>query len=106
MGARRFRVSIEEKHEKALSLLPIEGRDLETEAAVVAVHRHDGAVVEVSDQPARHLAPALLHQVTSLGEEVLPLPGRRHQPRLTERRTEETLLSHREKMQATGFQRQ
>ena len=69
----------------SLSLLAVEGSDLEAEAAVVTVHRHDGGVVEVSDQPARHLAAALLHQVSSLREEVLTLPGRRHQARLTER---------------------
>lgn len=75
----------------ALSLLAIEGSDLEAEAAVVTVDRHDGAVVEVCDQPARHLAAALLHQIASLREEVLTLPGRRHQPRLTERQTDEPL---------------
>lgn len=75
----------------AFSLLAIEGSDLEAEAAVVTVDRHDGTVVEVCDQPARHLASALLHQITALCEEVLTLPGRRHQPRLTERHTEELL---------------
>lgn len=75
----------------ALSLLAIEGSDLEAEAAVVTVDRHDGAVVEVCDQPARHLAAALLHQIASLREEVLTLPGRRHQARLTERQTDEPL---------------
>lgn len=75
----------------ALSLLAIEGSDLEAEAAVVAVDRHDRTVVEVCDQSARHLAPALLHQIAALREEVLTLPGRRHQPRLTERQTEELL---------------
>lgn len=74
----------------ALSLLAIKGSDLEAEAAVVAVHRHDGAVVQVGDEPPRHLAAALLHQVTALREEVLTLPGRRHQPRLTERHTQKS----------------
>lgn len=65
------------------SLLAVERSDLEAEAAVIAVHRHDGAVVQVSDQAARHLAAALLHQVPALREEVASLPGRRHQTRLT-----------------------
>lgn len=69
----------------ALSLLAIEGSDLETEAAVVTVDRHNGAVVEVCYQPACHLTPALLHQITALRKEVLPLPGRRHQPCFTKR---------------------
>lgn len=67
-----------------ISLLAIEGGDLEAEAPVVTVDRHDRGVVEVRHQPACHFAPALLHQVASLREEVLPLPGRRHQTRLTE----------------------
>jgi len=71
------------KKENGRSLLAVEGRDLEAEAPVVAVDRHDGAVVEVGEQAARHLAAALLHQVPALREEVLALPGRRHQPRLT-----------------------
>lgn len=64
------------------SLLAVEGRDLEAEAAVVAVDGHDGAVVQVGDQAARHLAAALMHQVSPLREEVAALPGRRHQTRL------------------------
>lgn len=64
------------------SLLAVEGGDLEAEAAVVTVHGHDGAVVQVGDQAARHLAAALLHQVPALREEVAALPGRRHQTRL------------------------
>lgn len=59
----------------ALSLLAIEGSDLEAEAAVVTVNRHDRTVVKVCDEPARHLSSALLHQITALREEVLTLPG-------------------------------
>ena len=75
----------------AFSLLAIKGSDLEAKSAVITVYRHDGTVVEVCDQAARHLASALLHQITALCEEVLTLPGCRHQPRLTERHTEELL---------------
>lgn len=74
---------------RGLSLLAIEGRDLKAEAAVITVDRHDGAVVEVCDQPARYLATALLHQVTTLCKEVLTLPGCWHQTCLTERQTED-----------------
>lgn len=72
-----YGVFMKEKYKKmvALSLLAIEGSDLEAEAAVVTVDRHDGTVVEVCDQPACHLASALLHQITTLREEVLTLPG-------------------------------
>lgn len=81
------------KKKKQLSLLAVEWRDLETEPAIVAVHGHDGAVVEVGDQPAGHLAPGLMHQVTSLCEEVLTLPGWRHQARLTEKQRERSELA-------------
>lgn len=63
------------KDGSSLSPLAIEGRGLEAEASVVAVDCHDGAVVKVHDQPTRHLAAALMHQVATLREEVLTLPG-------------------------------
>lgn len=73
------------KSQKKNSLLAIKGCDLEAKAPVITVHSHDGRVVQVRDQASCHLAARLLHQVTPLREEILPLPGGRHQPRLTER---------------------
>lgn len=58
----------------AISLFAVEGGDLKAESSVVRVDGHDGAVIEVRDQAARHLAAALLHQVPSLREEVLTFP--------------------------------
>ena len=64
-------------------LFAVKGGDLEAEAPVVGVHRHDGGVVDVHEQAPRHLAPPLAHQVTALREEVLALPRGRDQARLT-----------------------
>lgn len=58
----------------AISLFAVEGGDLKAESTVVRVDGHDGAVIEVRDQAACHLAAALLHQVPSLREEVPTFP--------------------------------
>lgn len=49
--------------------------DLETEAPVLTLHGHDGAVVQVHDHAPGHGTSRLAHEVPSLGEEVQPVPG-------------------------------
>lgn len=55
------------------------GGDLKTVASVLALHGHDGAVVQVQHHAPRHRPARLAHQVPSLGEEVQSVPGRGHQ---------------------------
>lgn len=64
-------------------LFTVKGCDLKTVPPVFAVHSHDGAVVDVHDQPPSHVPSRLPHQVPTLGEVKLSLPAGRHQPCLT-----------------------
>lgn len=69
----KFRRKIQTK--KKTSLFAIKGCDLEAKASVITVNSHDRTVVQVSDQASGHLATGLLHQITSLREEILTLPA-------------------------------
>lgn len=64
-------------------LLSIKRRDLKAETAVLTVHSHDGAVVNVHNETSGYVSARLAHEVSSLGEEVLPVPAGRHQARFT-----------------------
>lgn len=52
--------------------------DLETVTPVLAIHGHDGAVVQVQHHAPRHRPPRLAHEVPPLGEEEKSVPGRGH----------------------------
>lgn len=54
------------------------GCDLETVSPVLTFHRHHGAVIQVQNHTPRHSTSWLAHKVTSLGEEVEPVPGCGH----------------------------
>lgn len=56
-------------------LFPIERCDLEAEPPILAVHCHDGAVIDVQDQTSGYGTTRLAHEVSSLSEEVLTVPG-------------------------------
>lgn len=59
--------------------------DLETVSSVLAVHCHDRTIIQVLNQAPSHFTSVLTHQVSTLCEEIQPLPSCGDQACFTER---------------------